>query len=291
MKISQTAMFAGLTGLILAGLLAPTVYATEDGQFPVFPTVIEGESASTTDATTTGETVISPASPVKAQKTTVVKTETTADSTGRPQAVRKVERNDNLVINESGVFSPWGTVKQGLFGRAQAAGEGVVLALVALDSKPTSRGDLRYQISYANATGETLRNVSIQVFLPKDFQYLDSDVRPDSKGNGTVVYDLGKVASGESGAIQLEVRAKKKKAKDVFLSATMSYEDIDGNAQVVNATASNAFNGKNGGGLSASILDGAGGFMLWLFVIVLIIALAFAVYQLVVLRGSSQPRG
>lgn len=275
MKTSQTIAFAGLIGLITAGLLAPTIYATEDGQFPVFPTIIEGNSSST------GETIVSPATPAKTQKTTVTKTTTVT-----PESVKQ---KSYATTNESGVFSPWGYVKSRTFSNAQAGGEGVMLALEPVDAKPTARGDLQYQIFYANNTGETLRNVSIQVSLPKNFQYLDSDLRPDSQGNGVVVYDLGKVAAGGSGAIQLEVRAKKK-VKDAFLSANMAYEDVDGASHTVNATASNAFNGKNGGGLSASILDGAGGFMVWLFVIILLIALAFVAYQLFVLRASSQPR-
>lgn len=293
---------AGLISLFLSGLLTPTIYATADstpssasgqaslpqadGQFPVFPTVIEGESASTTDATTTSETIISPALPPATKKeiqkgTTVVQ---------RNAEIQNRGVKNKYVTNELGVFSPWGTIKRAISGRAMAGGEGVMLVIEAVRAKPTTRGDLRYEIFYANNADETLRNVSIQIALPKDFQYLDSDVRPDSKGNGLVTYDLGKVASGETGLIQLEVRAKKSKVKDAFVSATMSYEDIDGNAQLVNATASNVFNGKNGGGFSASILDGVGGFMLWLFVIILLIAIAFAAYQLVVLKSSVQPR-
>lgn len=264
MKISQAIVFTGLIGLLGVGLSVPTVYATEDGQFPVFPTVIEDGSAA-----------IPSAAPTEIQKTNVVEAETAiAEDRG---------------ISESGVFSPWEALKQALFGKAWAGGDGVGLALEPVNTKPSTRGDLRYQIFYANNTDETLRNVSIQVFLPKNFQYLDSDLKPDSKGSRVVIYDLGKVAAGESGTIQLETRSKKK-VKDAFLSAIMAYEDVDGGVHTVNATASNAFNGKNGGGLSASILDGAGGFMLWLFVIILIIALAFVVYNLLILKASSQPR-
>ena len=161
MKFSQAIVFTGLIGFLLTGLLAPTIYATEDGQFPVFPTVVEDSSI-----------VVSP----------VVKTKTTVVED------RGVERKDNLVTNESGVFSPWGTVKQAFTNRARAGEEGVVFALTSLDAKPSGRGDLRYQISYANATDETLRNVSVQVFLPKELQYLDSDFRPSSKNKGIVVF-------------------------------------------------------------------------------------------------------
>ena len=270
MKFSQAIVFTGLIGFLLTGLLAPTIYATEDGQFPVFPTVVEDSSI-----------VVSP---VVKTKTTVV-----ADSTGSPREDRGVERKDNLVTNESGVFSPWGTVKQAFTNRARAGEEGVVFALTSLDAKPSGRGDLRYQISYANATDETLRDVSVQVFLPKELQYLDSDFRPSSKNKGAVVFELDKVAAGEEGAIQLETRLKKRKAKEIALSATMAYEDVDGDKHIVTAATNNAFNGSNSG-LTASALDGAGGFMLWLFVVILIIALAFVAYQLVVVRASAQPR-
>lgn len=268
MKTRRTIALIGLAGFILAGLVAPAVYATEDGQFPVFPTVIGDAMSPATTTTTTTPTERAPV--VKIEKT--------------------VERESRYPTNEADVFSPWAYVTQGLFGRADARGEGVTLALEPVDAKPSSRGDLRYQIVYANNTDETLRNVSIQIFLPKNFQYLDSDIRPDSKNSSAVVFELGKVAAGESGVIGLEVRAKKSKVKDAFVSATMVYEDIDGVSHTVNATASNAFNGKNGGGLTASALDSVGGFMTWLFIIILIVALAFVVYQLVVLKASSQPR-
>ena len=260
MKFSQAIVFTGLIGFLLTGLLAPTIYATEDGQFPVFPTVVEDSSI-----------VVSP----------VVKTKTTVVED------RGVERKDNLVTNESGVFSPWGTVKQAFTNRARAGEEGVVFALTSLDAKPSGRGDLRYQISYANATDETLRDVSVQVFLPKELQYLDSDFRPSSKNKGVVVFELDKVAAGEEGAIQLETRLKKKKAREIALSATMAYADINGGKHTVTAATNNAFNGKTGG-LTASALDGAGGVMLWLFVIVLIIALAFVGYQYFILQASGR---
>ena len=285
MKISQTIAFTGLAGLLLAGLLAPTIYATEDGQFPAFPTIVgdgSGSSGASSTATgATGETVISPATPTEAQKATVIKTKTVTTED------RDAEERNNFVTNESGVFSPWGTIKQAFVGRAQAGEEGVVFALEALDAKPSGQGDLRYQISYANNTDETLRNVSVQVFLPKELQYLDSDLQPDSKGNGSVVYEIGKIAAGEEGAIQLETRLKKKKAKEAVLSATMAYENIDGDKHTVTASANNAFNGKNGG-LTASVADGVGGVMLWLFVIVLLVALVFVGYQYSTLRASGR---
>ena len=267
---SQTIVFTGLIGLLLAGLLAPAVYATENGDFPVFPTVIENGSA-----------VVSP---------TVVKTRTTvvADSTSSPQESRRVEKRDNFVTNESGVFSPWGTLKRAFSNRAQAGEEGVLLVLTPLDSKPSGRGDLQYQTSYANNTGETLRNVSVQVFLPKELQYLDSDFRPSSKNKGVVVFELDKVAAGEEGTIQLETRLKKKKAKEAVLSATMAYEDIDGGKHTVTATANSAFDGKSGAGLTASVLDGFGGSILWLFVIILLAALVFVAYQYFVLQASAR---
>ncbi|MDP3991748.1 MAG: hypothetical protein Q8P66_02555 [Candidatus Colwellbacteria bacterium] len=257
---SQTIVFTGLTGFVLVGLIAPAVYATEDGQFPVFPTVIEDSSI-----------VVSP----------VVKTKTA------PVKDRKVEKKDNFVTNELGVFSPWGTVKQTFTNRARAGEEGVVFALTSLDAKPSGRGDLRYQISYANATDETLRNVSVQVFLPKEFRYLDSDFRPSSKNKGVVVFELDKVAAGEEGAIQLETRLKKKKAKEVVLSATMAYEDINGGKHTVTAATNNAFNGSNSG-LTASALDGFGGVMVWLFMIILLVALAFVGYQYFILQASGR---
>lgn len=206
-----------------------------------------------------------------------------------PREERKDNEKDNgVVTNELGVFSPWGTVKQALFGRARAGEEGVVFALTALDAKPTRQGDLRYQISYVNNTADTLRGVSVQVFLSKELQYLDSDLRPNSKKDGVVTFEVGKVAAGEEGTIQLETRLKKKKSKETFLSATLVYEDIDGGRHTVTATANNAFNGKNGNGFTASVLGGIGGAALWLFIIILIIALAFVAYQYLVLQASSR---
>lgn len=267
MKISG---FTGLIGLLLGGFFVPTIYATENGQFPVFPTVIEEGSNAT--ASPSSQTVIIEEKNVIQQ----VKT-TKAEPVG----------GENTVTNETGVFSPWGFVKQIFVSRVKAGETGVVFALTALDAKPSGQGDFRYQIFYANNTDETLRNVSVQVFLPKELQYLDSDLRPDSKGSGVVVYEVGKIAAGEEGAIQLETRLKKKRAKEVVLGATMAYEDIDGGKHSVTAATNNAFNGSNGG-LTASVLDGVGGFMIWLFVIILIIALAFVGYQYFILQASGR---
>lgn len=286
MKSSQVIVFTGLISLLLAGLLTPMTYATADGQFPVFPTVIENGAEGTASENTSPETIVSPASPVTETKATVTETVEPVQRAVRENGARA---NGGAVSNEVGIFSPWGALKQAFFGRARAGDGGVHFALEAISAKPTRQGDLRYQISYINNTADTLRDVSIQVFLPKDVQYLDSDLRPNSKGGGTVVYEIGKVAAGEEGVIQLETRLKKKRAKEVTLSATMAYGNIDGGKHAVTATANNAFNGKNGG-LTASVLDGIGGAALQLFVVILIIALAFVAYQLVVLRASSQPR-
>lgn len=294
MKTSQTIRLMGVFSLLLGGILAPTIYATEDGGFPVFPTVIEGDGeaeigTSTASTSTSGETVVSPATPTKTGKTTVTKT--TVEKTSAASVKEEetdVKRKDYFVTNESGVFSPFGFVKKRILGDAEAGEGGVVFALTSQDAKPTSQGDFRYQIFYANNSGDTLRNVSIQVFLPKDVRYLDSSLRPSSRGNGIVVYEIGKIAPGEEEVIQLEARLKKKNAKEIIVPATMIYEDVDGGAHSVTASANNAFNGKNGGGLSASVLDGAGGIMLWLFVIILIVTLAFVAYQYFVLQASGR---
>src|SRR3989344_2958218 len=259
-RFSQIIALTSLVGLLLAGFLAPTIYATADstsspqadGSFPVFPTVIE-------DGVT--KTVVSPTAPTPEEKTTITETETISSQS---ESLRKAENVE--------AFSLWRALKQAIFGNARAGEEGVVFALAALDAKPGNRGDLRYQISYVNNTTDTLRDVSIQVLLPKELRYLDSDLKPNSKGTGAVMYEIGKIAAGEEGAIQLETRLRKAKAKDVVLSATMTYEDIDGGEHAVTATANNAFSGKNSG-LTASVLGGVGGVILRLFIITLIVAL------------------
>lgn len=273
MKVSQTIALMSLIGFLLAGFLVPTIYATEDGQFPVFPTVIEGAAGAAVSPSS--QTVIGDATP-----------SASLGQANSPQAAPAREKN--IATNETRVFSPWDLLKQFFVGRVRAGEKGVVFALAALDTKPSSQGDLRYQISYANNTNETLRGVSLQVFLPKELQYLDSDVRPDSKTNGVVVFDINKVAAGEEGVIQLETRLRSQKGiKVATVPATMEYEDIDGDRHTVTAATNNSFDGK-GGGLTASALDGLGGFIMWLFMIALLAALAFVGYQYMTLRASGR---
>lgn len=272
MKIGQIIRLVGVTGLFLAGILAPTTYATEDGQFPVFPTVV-GDTSSTTIDTPTEETTI----------TKAVKTVEREEVGGKGARTKS-----DVVTNESGVFSPWGTVKRAFTDRAQAGENGVAFALTTLNAKPTRQGDLRYQISYANNTSEVLREAKIEVFLPKNLQYLDSDLRPSSKKGGVVAYEVGKIAAGEKGVIQLETRLKnQKETKAIIVPATMEYEDIDGNKYTVTAATNNAVDGKNGG-LTASALDSVSGFLVWLFVIALLAALAFVSYQYLTLKASDR---
>lgn len=264
MKISQIIVFTGLMTLLLAGLPA-AAYGLEDGQFPQFPTVI-GD----------GSQVASPTpQPVIQQVNKAV----------TPQKDNHAEVEEDVVINETGVFSPWGTVKQAFMKRVHAGEEGTVFALEAVNTRPNGRGELRYRITYANNTDETLRNVSVQVFLPNELKYLDSDLKPDAKRNGAVTFRVGKVASGEEGTINFETRLKKS-ARETAVRATMTYEDIDGGKHAVTAATTNNF--KNGGGLTASTLDSVGGFMLWLLVIVLIAALAFVLYRYLTLLASGR---
>lgn len=292
MKISQAIGLVGVIGLLLAAILTPTIYATEDGQFPVFPTVIgdapEGKVESSTEDTT-GDTIVSPTSPNETQKTTITKTTVKKTAVAsQEEEESNLKKKDYVVTNEQGVFSPYGYVKKRIVGDAKAGEEGVVFALTSLDAKPSGQGDLRYQIFYANNTGDTLRNVSIQVFLPKGVQYLDSDLRPDSKANGTVVYGIGKIAAGEEGVIQLETRLRDQKGiKAVIVPATMEYGDIDGGKHTVTAATSNSFNGKSGG-LTASAIDSIGGFIMWLIVIILLVALIFVGYKYITLRASGR---
>lgn len=265
MRFSRTITLVGLTGLLLAGLSAPTSYAVEDASFPVFPTVIEDGSIAAP---------ILPAPLIEAQK---------------PEMERSnVDKESRVVTNKSGVFSPWKFIKA-QFGKTVFGEEsGVIFTSESLSSKPDRQGDLRYFVSYKNNTSETLRGVSIQVSLPKDLQYLDSDVRPDSKTNGVIVFDINKVAAGEEGVIQLETRLKgQKEIKTVVVPATMGYEDIDGGKHTVTAATSNSFNGKSGG-LTASAIDGIGGFIMWLIVIILLVALAFVGYKYITLRASGR---
>ncbi len=272
MRTSQTIGLGVLVGLFLAGFLAPATYALEDGQSPVFPTVIGDGAPGDAAVVPSPETVVEKRASV--EKAGAVKTSPAED--------------EERLRDEPGTTSFFDFLRDKIFNRVRAGEEGVVFALEAVDAKPNRNGDLGYQISYANNTGETLRNVSVQVFLPRELQYLDSDVRPRSKNNDVVAFSLGKVAAGEEKAIQLETRLKKAKTGEVVLKAAMAYEDIDGGNHIVSAATNNAFNGKSGGGLTASALDGAQGFIMWFIIIVLLGALVFVGYQYSTLRASGR---
>jgi len=123
----------GLTNLLLAGLLAPTIYAAEDGSFPIFPTIIgdasERGGASST-ASTTSNTFISPAPPLKVEKTSTSKT--TVKQASAASAENKedtLKEKDYVVTNKQGVFSPFGHVKKRIVGDAKV-GEGGLTASV-----------------------------------------------------------------------------------------------------------------------------------------------------------------
>lgn len=262
MRFSQIIALTGLTSFLLAGFLAPTIYAAEDGSFPVFPTVIENGS------------IVAPASLIEVEE---------------PEIDRNnVDGESRAVENKSGVFSPWEFIKSQFVKKIFGEESGVVFVLESSSSKPDRQGDLRYLVSYKNNTGETMRGVSIQVSLPRDLQYLDSDVRPDLKTNGIIVFDINKVAAGEEGVIQLETRLKSQQGiKAVIVPATMEYEDIDGGKHTVTAATSNSFNGKSGG-LTASAIDGIGGLIMWFVVIALLGALIFVGYKYITLRASGR---
>src|SRR3989344_3019250 len=112
MKISQTIGLIGVSGLLLAGILAPTIYATEDGQFPVFPTVIdEGGEINEKSESLEG---------------------------------RSSKESGEIITNESGVFSPWGFIKSQFTKTVFGEESGVIFTLESLSSKPDGRGDLHY---------------------------------------------------------------------------------------------------------------------------------------------------
>ena len=96
-----------LTSFFVTGFMS-LVYAIEDGNFPVFPTVIE-------ESITNEEIGIIKVKEERGQSVSRVREDRTDEG---------VTSNESVVTNELGVFSPWGTVKRALSDRAQRGEEG-----------------------------------------------------------------------------------------------------------------------------------------------------------------------
>ncbi|MFA6325423.1 MAG: hypothetical protein WCX46_04325, partial [Candidatus Paceibacterota bacterium] len=113
-------------------------------------------------------------------------------------------------------------------------------SLVSLDieeengSENIKIGDMvEYVATYENVSSEDLENVVLQIYIPKEFEFVEASRGYFSSENSTVVANIGNLDSGKKGTVNvtLEVTDEAEVDKIVVVTANLAYTITDTEAQ------------------------------------------------------------
>ena len=139
---------------------------------------------------------------------------------------------------------------------------------------------INYILTYRNASRSRISNASIKVFLPSESEYIDSSIKPSSRTNNNLIFNIGNIEKGHQGAITIKVRAKKDALAGGSLMFNSSLEFINARnqSQTVNSHIAVTVAESYAGFLAslnalAKSISGS-----WLFLLLFIIMLTALIY-------------
>ena len=147
-----------------------------------------------------------------------------------------------------------------------------------IDNTRPHPGDIiNYTVNYQNVGTSSATNLSLQLVLPQEVTYLSSNPSNPNILGSTLIFSLGTLRAGASGAVTVKTQVNSDATAGTILNfpATLSYVDASGQPQSVSATVT-AQVYDNSSGLGAFAF-GAGFFPSnifgWLLLIILILIL------------------
>jgi len=142
---------------------------------------------------------------------------------------------------------------------------------------------IHYILTYRNASRDRIANASIKVFLPFESEYVDSSIKPSSRTNNSLVFNIGNIEKGHQGAITIKVRAKKDAlvGGSLMFNSTLEFIDIRNQSQTVNSHIAVTVAEPYAGFLASlnSLARSISGS--WLFLLLFIIMFATLVYLII----------
>ncbi len=161
------------------------------------------------------------------------------------------------------------------------------------NTNPCPGDDINYSITYQNIGNASLRNLVLRVDLPREVDYITSTPLNPTQSGQTLIFNLGTLKANEQGTVKIQVSLRNDVAPgtDLNFPATLTYTDVNGSTQSVNAnvnasvcqpvfTENNTDSNIQGSSLGAMVF-GAGflptsifGWLLLLILILILILLA-----------------
>jgi len=148
------------------------------------------------------------------------------------------------------------------------------------------RGDIvEYIVNYKNVSSRNLRDIVLQISIPKELEFMETSRGYFSTENSTVVVNIGYLNPQEEGSVRVTVRVTTDAqiGKIVVVTANLAYTIIDNNTQEeVFAYAKNTIEDRGTIQLGALAFLFGNGFLPnsilgWLLLILLIILIILAV--------------
>ncbi len=119
-------------------------------------------------------------------------------------------------------------------GTAVNSKSSLALLSVSRDGENITKGDtVEYVINYKNVSSKNLKNVVLQVAIPKELEFVETNRGYFSTDNGTVIANIGGLNSQEEGSvsIRIKVTTDAQTGKIVVITANLAYTRTDNNTQ------------------------------------------------------------
>ncbi len=148
------------------------------------------------------------------------------------------------------------------------------------NTHPRPGDEINYTVTYQNVGNASITNVTLQVNLPPEVDYLFSNPSNPSISGNTLVFNLGTLRGNSQGTVTVRVRVKDGTPLGTTLNffSILSYVDPSGAPQSVSANVSAQVSDGSVAALGANVF-GAGFFpdsiFSWLLLIILILLLVF----------------
>ncbi|MEX2052394.1 MAG: hypothetical protein WD991_01705 [Candidatus Paceibacterota bacterium] len=150
------------------------------------------------------------------------------------------------------------------------------------NTMPRPGDEINYTVTYKNIGNASITNLSLQIVLPAEVEYMFSNPSNPSIFGQTLIFNLGTLRANTEGQVTIRVRVRDDVDPGTILNfpATLSYIDNNGQPQSVsaNVTAEVFRDGESQGFFLGANVFGADGFLPgtlfgWLLLIILILLL------------------
>lgn len=155
----------------------------------------------------------------------------------------------------------------------------VVLLPSAEPINPQAGEEMQFTTTYKNEGRGLIKDAALNIFLPKEVEYVRADLAPSSQNAEKISFALGDLGAEARGAVTIRVRVKPttEDGSVIVFHSTMDYVNAEGRAQSVNVFF--ALTVRGAGRTVAALFASFPGWWLIVLLFIFILLLFFFLYR------------